>query len=623
MTDTHEKRFPEFPEVTTSQWEAQIIKDLKGKEYEKTLVWRTNEGFSVRPYYRTENLEGKEYLNAAPGTFPFVRGNCTENNWLIRQDIMVENLQEANKKALYVLGKGVNSIGFVFENCSNLNSDDLKVLLKDICPEAAEINLVCACSDDNLLKACIAFFDESTWGKKDIKGSVTHDPLSELLLKGKSDGCCDHKHFYRFMDKIALAESFPGLKIIAVNGKSFGNSGSTVVQELAFSLSIGVEYIGQLTGLGLKPDEVAKRIIFNLSIGNNYFFEIAKLRAGRLLWSRIVKAYGTEDDDSARMIVHSETGTFNKTIYDPWVNLLRTQTEAMSAALGGAYSVTVLPFDAVFRQPGEFSERIARNQQILLKEESNLDKITDAAGGSYYLESLTEAIAEHAWKLFMEVEEKGGFLAAIKEGFIQKIIADTAAKRIQNISSRRENVLGVNQFPNFSEVISEQLDESVFRPVDFTAENAEWDTLKPLRGAQTLEALRYRTDNYAKEHKRPAAFMLTIGDLAMRKARALFSCNFFAVGGFEVIDNNGFDTLEEGISAARATHADIIVICSSDEEYATLVPVLKGMIGNEILAVAGNPACRPDLEAIGVKNFIHIRSNLIEELKKYQELLNI
>lgn len=623
MAEIREILFPEFPEISTSRWEEQIIKDLKGKDYNKALVWQTLDGISVLPYYRAENLEGKEYLLADPGTFPFVRGNFPENNWLIRQDIVVSDMGEANQKALDVLGKGVNALGFYFKNCTKLTSGELSVLLKDICLEAAEINLVCNCPDSDLLKAFVALTAAGPWNLQQIKGSVAYDPLTSLLLAGKSAVCCEHKHFHRLRDNIVTAASLPGVRTLAVNGKTFGNSGATVVQELAFSLALGAEYLSQLTDLGLSPDEVAQRMVFNLSIGNNYFFEIAGLRAGRLLWSRIVKSFNPASDDSARMIVHAETGTFNLTVYDPYVNLLRTQTEAMSAALGGAHSVTVLPFDHAFRPSGEFSERIARNQQILLKEESYIDKTTDAAGGSWYLENLTEAIAEQAWKLFLEVDDKGGFLSAIKEGFVQQTIKSTAAKRIQNITSRRENLLGVNQFPNFNEVLPDFPELLDPRTEDGSTGIAEIETLKPFRVGETLETLRYRTDRYSKGHKRPSAFMLTIGDLAMRKARALFSCNFFAAGGFEVIDNNGFSAIAEGLGEARRVSAEIVVICSSDEEYATLVPELAALAEKELLVVAGNPACRQELEAIGVKNFIHVRSNLLEELSKYQEILGI
>ena len=295
----------------------------------------------------------------------------------------------------------------------------------------------------------------------------------------------------------------------------------------------------------------------------------------------------------------------------------------MSAVLGGAHSVTVLPFNAIYEETTEFSERIARNQQALLKEESHLDKIADPSAGSYYIENLTASLADEAWKLFLAVQEKGGFIAAFKEGFIQSEIKAMAAQRDKNIALRRENLLGTNQFPNFTEKITAQFDGSLFEAVDLTVEGAEVETLKPYRGAQPFEALRYTTDMYSKDNKRPVAFMLTIGNLTFRKARAQFSCNFFAVAGFTVIDNNGFATAEEGAAAAKAAGADIVVVCSSDEEYAEIVPAVAEQLNDEILVVAGAPACQAELEAKGITNFIHVKSNILEELKSYQTKLGI
>ena len=303
--------------------------------------------------------------------------------------------------------------------------------------------------------------------------------------------------------------------------------------------------------------------------------------------------------------------------------MLRTQTEAMSAALGGAHSITVLPFNAIYEDPTIISERIARNQQILLKEESYFDKVSDPAAGSYYIETLTNSLVEQVWKLFLTVQEKGGFIAAFRQGFIQKEIKEMAAKRNLNIALRRENLLGTNQFPNFNEKITAEFDGSLFEPVDLTEEDADVETLKPYRGAQDFEALRYTTDVYSKSNKRPSVFMLTIGNLAMRKARSQFSCNFFAVAGFTVTDNNGFDTIEEGVAAAKAAGADIVVLCSSDEEYPELALKTAELLKKEILVVAGDPACRPELEEKGVKNFISMKSNILKELQGYQEMLGI
>lgn len=620
MTNNNKKLFTDFAPVTTDEWEAKINADLKGKDYERALVWKTWEGFNVRPYYRAENLANISYLDTLPGEFPFVRGNeKTGNNWLIRQNIFVTDFEAANKKALEILGKGVNSIGFYFSDCATVNNGTLGVLLNNICLEAAEINLVCPDDSVECAEVFAQFVANGKWANENVVASASIDPIGTLVLKGKwsEEALAALKPA---MEKTRIIKNF---RIIGVHGKFFANSGASIVQELAFSLAEGAEYLTRLTEMGAKADDVAKSIKFNFGIGNNYFMEIAKLRAARLLWAQIVKAYNTECDCAAKLIAHSETNRYNKTVYDPNVNMLRTQTEAMSAALGGAHSITVLPFNAIYEDPTDFSERIARNQQILLKEESHLDKIADAAAGSYYIETLTDSLVNETWKLFLDVQEKGGFVAAFKQGFVQAEIKKMAASRDKNIALRRENLLGTNQFPNFNEKITAEFDGSLFEPVDLTAGDAEVETLKPYRGAQAFEALRYTTDVYSKTSKRPLAFMLTIGNLTFRKARAQFSCNFFAVAGFEVIDNNGFETVEEGIAAARAARADLIVLCSSDEEYAELAPKAAPLLKNEILVVAGAPACQKELEEQGITNFISMKSNILEELKAYQNKLGI
>jgi methylmalonyl-CoA mutase len=620
MTDKEQKLFTDFAPVTTEEWEAKINADLKGKDYERALVWKTYEGFNVRPYYRQENLESINYLDTLPGEFPFVRGNKkTGNDWLIRQNIFVSDFETANKKALEILGKGVTSLGFYFNSCENITKESMAVLLKDICLEAAEINLVCPDDSGKCAEIFAEYVSEGKWANENVVASASLDPIGTFILKGK----LTKDAISKLKPVVEKTKVVPQFRVIGVHGKIFANSGSSIVQELAFSLAQGAEYLTQFTELGVNIDDVAKTIKFNFGIGNNYFMEIAKLRAARLLWAQIVKAYNPASDCAAKLIAHCETSRYNKTIYDPHVNMLRTQTEAMSAALGGAHSITVLPFNAIYEEPSNLSERVARNQQILLKEESYLDKVSDPAAGSYYIENLTASIVEQAWKLFLTIQEKGGFIAAFREGFIQKEIKDMAAKRDLNIALRRENLLGTNQFPNFNEKITAEFDGSLFESIDLTEEDAEVETLKPYRAAQAFEALRYTTDVYSKTNNRPVVFMLTIGNLAMRKARSQFSCNFFAVAGFIVIDNNGFDTVEEGVTAAKDAGADIIVLCSSDEEYAELAPKAADLLEDEILVIAGAPACQKELEEKGITNFISMKSNILVELKVYQTKLGI
>ena len=622
MAEKYNNLFSEFPPVSTQQWMDKITADLKGADYNKKLVWKTNEGFDVQPFYRAENMDEVSFLNSLPGEFPFVRGTKkTNNEWLVRQSIAVTDLAEANKKALNYLMRGVDSLAFVF-NGGELTVADLEVLLKNVCLPAVEVNFVGCCSK-KATEAFVAYANKTGYALAEVKGSVEYDPFGKFAVTGVLRNGAEHV-LANAASLIEQTSEMKKFKTLAVNGKNFGNAGASAVQELGFSLAQGAEYLTALTEKGVEIDAVAKNLKFNFSVSANYFMEIAKLRAARLLWAQIVKAYGPKCDCSAKMTIHAETGSWNKTVYDAYVNMLRTQTEAMSASIGGADSITVLPFNVAYEASNEFSDRIARNQQLLLKEESHISKIVDPAAGSYYIEELTASLAENAWKLFIDVQEKGGFIAALREGFIQAEVKKMAAKRDGNVATRRENLLGVNQFPNFTEKVEGELDAAVFAPVDLTAEGAEIETLKPYRGAQAFEALRYKTDVYAKTNKRPLAFMLTIGNLAMRKARAQFACNFFAVAGFDVLDNNGFKTVEEGVEAAQKAGAAIVVICSSDDEYAELAPAAFEAIGGKaIFVVAGAPACTDDLKAKGISNFISVKSNLLAELKQYQASLNI
>jgi len=612
--------FEEFPPVSTAEWMAKIEADLKGKDFEKTLVWKTNEGFSVRPFYRSEDLDKVSYLDALPGQFPFVRGAKTNGNeWYIRQDIQVENLEEANKKALEVLNKGVNSLGFVFKGCAEVAVADLEVLLRDVCLDAIEVNLVSCCKSVTNGKALAQYIVKKYGADAKVFASVKVDPLGSLTRNGSFDEAV----YAEMKTLVEETNSLENFRSIAVSGKNFRDAGSSIVQELGFSLAIGAEYLSALTEVGLNIDEVACSIKFNFGVGANYFMEIAKLRAARLLWAKVVEAYGPKCECASKMVIHSENTLFNKTVYDPYVNMLRTQTETMSAVLGGTDSMTVLPFNAIYESTTDFSERIARNQQILLKEEAHLDKIADPAAGSYYIENLTDSIATEAWKLFLAVQEKGGYVVAFKEGFVQAQVNATASKMDSAIATRRENLLGTNQFPNFAEYMQKELDAEVFSKQVRKAENAIAEPLARYRGAQAFEALRYATDVYSKENKRPLAFMLTIGSLAMRKARAQFACNFFAVAGFDVIEGKGYSSVEEGVADAVEADAAIVVICSSDDEYAEFAPAAAEMLIDQIFVVAGNPACRPDLEVKGITNYIHVRSNLLEDLLRYQKELGI
>ena len=622
MAEQKEKLFSEFEPVSTEAWMAKITADLKGVPFEKKLVWKTGEGFNANPFYRLEDLEGLKTTTSLPGEFPFVRGTKKDNDWLVRQNIEVGDCKEANAKALDVLMKGVTSLGFIIKG-DDVTPENVATLLDGICPECVELNFnTCLCKAEKLIGILAECYAKKGADVEKCAGSVNFDPFKKPLIKG-------HKN----EDWVATAsavlkagEALPNYRVLAVNAFQLNNAGAYIAQELGYALAWGNELLAKLTDAGFSVDEVAKKIKFNFGISSNYFMEIAKFRAARWLWAEIVAAYKPACDCACKMNVHAQTSQWNMTVYDAHVNLLRSQTEAMSAAIAGVDSITVRPFNEMFETPDEFSERIARNQQLLLKEESHFDKIVDPAAGSYTVEVFTNSIADVAWKLFLETEEKGGFGALANAGEIQAAVNASNEARHKAVATRRETLLGTNQFPNFTEVAAAKIkkEEGACCCKGAAHNHCESEGVTKLnfaRGASEFEALRLATE---KSGKTPKAFMLTIGNLAMRLARSQFSCNFFACAGYKTIDNLGFDTVEAGVEAAVNAGADIVVLCSSDDEYAEFAPAaFKALNGRAQFVVAGAPACMEDLKAQGIDQFINVKSNVLETLQAFNAKLGI
>ncbi len=613
MTEKKELLFDQFPPVSTEEWRAKVEADLKGAPFDKKLVWRTNEGFNVQPMYRAEDIADLKTTDSLPGEFPFVRGTRTDNDWLSRQEIVAESVEEANKVALDVLMKGINSLGFKIKEAS---AEELAALLDGIELSAVELNFTCCPRKAIEFAKVLVGLIKSKGLENQFNGSIDFNPFRKSL-----------KHGAEFPGDIAamaaelldVVKDVPGLKVLPVNSVMLSNAGAYIYQELGYAMSWGAEWMTLLTNKGLDAAEVAARIKFNMGVSSNYFMEIAKFRAARMLWAQIVKQYGVADE-GCKMTVHAETSRFNQTVYDAYVNLLRSQTECMSAAIAGVDSITVTPFDVPYKKPDEFSERIARNQQFLLKEESHLDKVVDPAGGSYYVETLTVSIAAQAWKVFMGVEEKGGFLAAVNAGDVQKAITETSEKRHTDIARRKEILLGTNQYPNINEMAAEKIEVKDGCSCGCNhGEEKGGNGLPTARAASDFEALRLATEAASN---RPKVFMLTIGNLAMRLARAQFSTNFFGCAGYEIVDNLGFDTVQEGVDAALSQGADVIVLCSSDDEYVTLAPeAFKYLDGRAEFVVAGSPACMDDLKAVGINDYVHVRCNVLDVLRDFNNRL--
>jgi methylmalonyl-CoA mutase len=573
----------EFPPVSTGAWEEVIRKDLRGADYAKKLVWQTEEGLAVKPYYRAEDLAGLSYLDAAPGSFPYLRGTRATADWRIREEIDEVDAEKANQAACSSIVGGAEEIAFC--NIEIKSTNDLRILLANL----PEIPVHFQNAGEPLLRLLM---------EKNPAPAVSTGVISTALDP--------------FTNLIFAAEIVPHVPLTAVpftiHGEKFDEAGATAVQEIGIALAAGIDFLAEMQSAGVDINRAAASITFSFAIGSSYFFQIAKLRAFRMLWARAVESFGGTRE-SAKARIHARTSRWNETIYDPYVNVLRGTTEAMSAAIGGADSISVGPFDECYRKPDESSRRMARNAQILLKQEALLCRVSDPGGGSYCIEVITDFVAREAWKVMQAIEGAGGYQKAQAGGQVEQALAPSLAAKEKAVLQRRRIFTGTTQHANLSEKALERIDPSGPRSVR--------------RGAEVYEELRLRTERHAAGGgKTPRVLLAEIGDVKMRSARSNFAANFFGCAGFEVVTQH-FDSVD----AMANDDTDIIVLCSSDPEYAALaaglIARLTALKRTTPVMIAGYPDSVEQLKALGVADFIHVRSNPIELLTKWQQRLGI
>jgi methylmalonyl-CoA mutase len=492
-----------------------------------------------------------------------------------------------------------------------------------------------------------------------IRGRFSYDPFVYIMEHGRYP-----KRTKRLKEDIKQivhfsTECLPKVRPLAVDGRFYHNSGATIVQELGYALASASEYLTILTDAGFALDKVASTIHFNLSVGSAYFLEIAKFRAARLLWKNLIEAFDGNPKRN-KMYLHAETSRWNKTLYDPYTNMLRTTTEGMSASIAGCDSMTVLPFDEHFRKPDEFSCRIARNQQLIMGEEAYLDKVVDPAAGSYYVEKLTEMIGERAWGLFQEIEQQGGLFRAIDEGTPQMAIKNVQQKRDLSVATRKRVFVGTNQFTNDEDRLAEKIstDHTVrsLKQTNYRLDTGPYNfveilstalkanatlgdiisllfnkgkhyirTVNPYRGTQAFEKLRLATERHETT---PTVLTLPIGHKKWRKARSTFASNFFGCIGYHIENPIGFEDMDEALEAIKEQSPEVVVLCSSDDEYPELVPTLGEALDTmeepPIFVLAGYPEqFISHFKSAGVEEFIHTKSNVLKTLKRFQNKLEI
>ena len=666
--------FEEFEYPTVNEWRDAAEKALKGVPFDKVMFTPTYEDIVLKPIYTKEDTENLEHLKSdIPGFFPNSRQpdvtGYINHEWEIAQNLPYCIPEEYNKALKSDLNVGQNSIkmsfdravvmheDFIFDDLSGYdlaiaNIADFETALKDIDITKYPINLYSGTGSIPLAALLSAYCKKNNIDLKSVKGSFNFDMISDLCNEGELSA--DLNTIYNEMALLTKwsVQNCPKFHTIYINGSVFHNGGANSVQELSYSFAAAVNYINEMQSRGLTIDEIAPRIAFNLSIGVNFFMEISKLRSARIVWAKIIREFGGSDE-SCKMHIRCETSEREMTKYDPNVNMLRSTSQAFSAISGGCDALTVRFYDEYYGFPSDFSRRIARNTQNVLKFESHLTDTIDPAGGSWYIEALTAQFAEKVWGIFTEIEKKGGILEALKSEYIQNEIDKVFKKRLANLASRKDVILGTNKYPNLfekpvenvyeldldkladhidkydaafenrdNELIDSLLDdferlliENNPEAMDIAADAAlvgaslgeiycslihgnESDIkivpILPKRGAEIFELLRENALEYKESvGNYPILNFMCFGNLKDYKGRADFANDFFQVGGFlnKIIDGN-FNS-PDAILKINDTESNIFVICSTDDIYAQVVPEfafnLKELIPDCYIVLAGYP----------------------------------
>ncbi|OEH94570.1 hypothetical protein BFG57_07525 [Bacillus solimangrovi] len=680
--------FSEFPVPKMEEWIETVEKSLKGIPVNR-LYTHTYEGIQLKPIYLKEDASHLLHMSDLPGEGSYVRGTQRLGNagtpWKVAQEIYGETPEMYNERLKKDIERGLTMINIPFDeavqnglDADEANSDsvgkngmsftsieDWKIALNGIDITKYPIYLQAGYSTSVLLASFLAFADKESVNKNKLTVFGGFDYFGTLAMT--STAPFDYERALDLYEQTTnwTVKHASNIRTILIQGEPYARAGASAVQELGFAISAGVEILRSLVDRGIGIEQAAKQIYFSFSIGSNVFMEIAKFRSAKMIWAKIIEAFGGSEE-AKKMYIHARTSTYNKTKFDPYVNMLRTTTEAFSAAVGGVDSMHVAPFDEPVRNPDEFSRRISRNTQIILQEESQLNKVADPAGGSWYVESLTNELAEKAWNLFTQVEQHGGMNAALKNDFVQSNIANIANKRQLDYEIRKSRIVGTNMYPNLDEkrlssheeqqTIQGRIEEvSIYKSGNDVSGikietyndmiNAfrngatigkvmshignKMITINPLsirRAAESFEQLREAMDKYVQKNGlKPKVFLANLGPIPKHKARADFVSGFFAAGGFESITNDGFLTAEEVAKATSESGAIAAVICGSDESYLEIGTEVAKQIKEQSehmkLYLAGNPTedLADKLKVAGVDEFVHLKANCYDILVRLQE----
>ncbi|MFE8595350.1 methylmalonyl-CoA mutase family protein [Archangium violaceum] len=624
----------DFPAISVEEWRRLVDKDLKGKPF-TSLQSALEGGLTLQPLYSREDA-GPAAPPEPPGVAPFVRGTnalgLTEGGWLVCQEYSEPDVATAAEAIRVDLERGVLGVWLRLGETQGIrvrNTADMERLLASVPLSRTPVYL--ESEEDPTLSATFLLqaADRTRTSHEALQGCLGLDPLGVLARTGVLRIGLEGTFVEAAPLVASSRERSPGLRVLLVSTRAYADAGATAVHELAWAIATGVEYLRGLERAGVPPEDAARSLQFSFSVGSQFFPEIAKLRAARLLWSKAVAASGGSPEAQA-MVLHARTAAATKSRRDPWVNMLRSTSESFAAVVGGADSITTSPFDEAIGLPDELSRRVARNTQLILRDESSLNRVADPAGGSYYIEQLTRDMARAAWTELRRIEALGGMTAALVQGDIARVLSETVAARNKAIRTRRLPIVGVSEFPN--------LDEQSVSRTSRASENASpassgpaelrMTPLRPVRLADAFESLRDASDRYLAAHgHRPRAFMANLGTVAEHTARAMWIANALAAGGIDPLQHHGFADVAQAASLIAASGAQLVVISGPDAMYPEWVPALTAALKQQsgrIVAVAGRPGeHEAAFRAAGVDLFIFAGGDLFETLSSLHKQLGV
>ncbi|MFJ8163996.1 methylmalonyl-CoA mutase family protein [Streptomyces sp. NPDC096136] len=578
----------EFPDATHEQWQRLVEgvlrksgKEVSGEAAEAALSTTLEDGLTTRPLYTAPSgADAKARSTGFPGFAPFVRGGTPDgtgtSGWDVRQRIAGSDPVRVNEAALADLENGTTSLWLTVGR-AGVPVAGLGRALDGVYLDLAPVALDAGAEYAEAARALLALYAERGVAPEAARAALGIDPLGHEARTGEALDTAPAVELAR-----EAAASWPGVRALAVDALPYHEAGGSAAEELGLSLAAGVAYLRTLTEGGLGTEAAFGQLEFRYAATADQFLTIAKLRAARRLWARVAEACGVPEAGAQRQ--HAVTSPVMMTRRDPWVNMLRTTVASMAAGVGGADSVTVLPFDSELGLPDAFARRIARNTSTILLEESHLARVIDPAGGSYYVEQLTDELAHAAWEFFQTVERAGGLPAALRSGLVAERLAATWAARSKKLATRREPITGVSEFPLLSE-------KPVVREA---APAAPGGGLPRVRRDEAYEALRARSDAHLESTgARPRVFLAALGPAAAHTARATFASNLFQAGGIEPVHDPVSVDAATAAAAYAASGADgVAVLCSSDalyEEQAGAVAAALRAAGASTVFLAGRP----------------------------------